>query len=232
MKVRFLHEEEIELAALATLDAYGRRFGEVAGPPVPVEEILECDLELDFGFEDLRGGGFGADALGAMWVQERKVRVDSSLDPTLYPDKEGRYRFTMGHEIGHWQLHRHLFLADANQDSLFGASQEPSVICRAGEAKKPPIEWQADAFAGRLLMPREMVTRVWADANGGENLRFVGGNDEVASLPMRRRTQSGPKLTIVREMAKTFNVSMQAMEIRLTAMGLVRDHDKGSCLFG
>lgn len=232
MKVKFLPEEEIELAALATLDAYGRRFSEVAAPPVPVEEMLECDLELDFGFEDLRGSGFGADALGAMWVQERKVRVDSSLDPTVYPDKEGRYRFTMGHEIGHWQLHRHLFLADANQDSLFGVSQEPSVICRAGEGKKPPIEWQADAFAGRLLMPKKMVIQAWAEVNGGESPRFVGGNDKVASLPTQRRVQSGPKLTIVREMAQTFNVSMQAMEIRLTAMGLIRDHDKETCLFG
>jgi hypothetical protein len=66
-----------------------------------------------------------------MWAAERRVRVDSSLDPAEFPAKEGRYRFTVGHEVGHWQLHRHLFLANACQDSLFEAPSEPSVVCRA-----------------------------------------------------------------------------------------------------
>lgn len=232
MKVKFLREEDIELAARATLATYGRRFGGVAAPPVPVEEILECDLELDLDFEDLRDGGFGADALGAMWVRERKVRVDSSLDPTIYPDKEGRYRFTVAHEIGHWQLHRYYFLTDPNQDSLFDASQEPSVVCRVGQWKKPPIEWQADAFAGRLLMPREMVLRAWAEANGSEAPRFAGVSGEVASLTARHGARSATQTAIVRELARTFDVSAQAMRIRLTAMGLIRAHSKGSCLFG
>ena len=131
MKVGFLSEEELETVALETLGSYGRRFEEVLSPPVPVEEILECDLELDFGLEDLAEAGLGEDALGAIWAAERRVRVDSSLDPTEFPAKESRYRFTVGHEVGHWQLHRHLFLANVGQDSLFGATSEPSVVCRA-----------------------------------------------------------------------------------------------------
>lgn len=208
--------DEIEAAAVATLNSYGRRFGEVGAPPVPVEEILECDLGLDFGLEDLKGD-FGDDALGALWAGDRRVRVDTSLDPTLFPEKEGRYRFTVGHEIGHWQLHRHLFLAEVDQGSLFDASSEPSVVCRIGFGK-PPIEWQADAFSARLLMPAKMLTRVWAEAKGG-----LG----PASRTARRHD---PSRTRIESMARVFKVSAQAMRIRLIELGLIVDHE-GARLF-
>lgn len=229
MRLRYLREDEIEAAALETLDAYGRRFEKVAAPPVPVEEILECDLRLEFGFEDLMDA-FGADALGAMWVRERRVRVDTSLDPSVFPEKEGRYRFTVAHEIGHWQLHRHLFLADANQGSLFSAQAEPSVVCRTGSTK-PPIEWQADAFSSRLLMPKEMVVRAWTELDRGEDPRFVREEGEATPLPRRSRAFDDPRALVVR-MAKRFAVSAQAMRIRLTGLGLIKAHGSGYSLFG
>ena len=216
MKVGYLQVDEIEAAAAATLASYGRRFGKVLAPPVPVEEILECDLELDFGLEDLKAD-FGSDALGALWASERKVRVDASLDPTLFPEKEGRYRFTVGHEIGHWQLHRHLFVADADQGSLFDEPSEPSVVCRTG-SRKPPIEWQADAFSARLLMPAEMLTRAWAEASGGRG---------ASSRAARRH---GSTFATVGRMAREFEVSAQAMRIRLIALGLIPGHG-GDSLF-
>lgn len=216
MKVEYLLADEIETAAIATLNSYGRRFGEVWTPPVPVEEILECDLDLDFGLEDLKED-FGADTLGALWAGERRVRVDVSLDPTLFPEKEGRYRFTVGHEICHWQLHRHRFLAEVDQGSLFDASSEPSVVCRTGSGK-PPIEWQADAFSARLLMPAEMLTRIWAEAKGGH---------VSASRTARRQDPTG---VMVARMARVFEVSAQAMRIRLIELGLIADHE-GASLF-
>ncbi len=219
MKVGYLLVDEIEAAAAMTLDSYERRFGEVLAPPVPVEEILECDLKLDFGLEDLKAD-LGADALGALWAGERRVRVDASLDPTLFPEKEGRYRFTVGHEIGHWQLHRHLFVANADQGSLFDKPSEPSVICRSGYGK-PPIEWQADAFSARLLMPKEMLTRVWAGAKTG--------NATSPHAPGRREQGCDPTTTVGR-MAREFGVSVQAMRIRLIELGLISGHG-GDSLF-
>ena len=52
MAVRFLPEVHIERAAEALLVEYGRKFGEVAAPPVPVEEIIECHFDLSLGFDD------------------------------------------------------------------------------------------------------------------------------------------------------------------------------------
>lgn len=231
MKVGYLTEAEIETSALRTLASYERRFEEVPAPPVPVEEILECDLELDFGLEDLAAAGFGEDALGALWAAERRVRVDSSLDPDEFPRKEGRYRFTVAHEIGHWQLHRHRFLLGVNQDPLFGSSSEPSVVCRAGYAKKPPIEWQADAFASRLLMPKGMVARAW-EVQHGADPHFVGGQATASPSRHGLRFRADPADEVTGAMAAMFGVSSQAMGIRLRDLGLIRHHGKEESMFG
>jgi hypothetical protein len=47
--------------------------------------------------------------------------IDESLDPDEKPAKEGRYRYTAAHEVGHWRLHRHLFGKDPTQTSLLDA---------------------------------------------------------------------------------------------------------------
>ena len=147
MKVPYLTREQIEAAANKLLMAYSQQFGWGGEPPIPVEEIVECHLELDFGFENFAVSPRNAATLGAMWVAERRIRIDESLDPTMHPTKEGRYRFTISHEVGHWELHRPLFLARAQQPSFFEAPSEPNIICRAPlpQIQKEPIEWQADA---------------------------------------------------------------------------------------
>lgn len=231
MKVQYLTEDKIETSAVQTLTSYERRFGEVSGPPVPVEEILECDLGLDFGLEDLAAAGLGEDALGAMWAAERRVRVDSSLDPDEFPRHEGCYRFTVAHEVGHWQLHRHHFLLGANQDSLFGGSSDPSVVCRAG-SRKESIEWQADAFAARLLMPKGMVAQAWERRRGDAGPHFVGEEGPAASPRRGRHFWVDPTEETTSAMATMFGVSLQAMGIRLRDLGLIRDHRKEHSMFG
>ena len=49
---------------------------------------------------------------------ERRIVIDESLDPEENPSMEGRYRFTLAHEVGHWRLHRHLFAKDPAQVSI------------------------------------------------------------------------------------------------------------------
>jgi hypothetical protein len=231
MKVRFLSREEIEFAAISTVFAYERQFEKITDPPIPVEEILECHLELDLRFEDLVGSHSAPDALGAIWMHQREVKIDASLDPTVFPQKEGRYCFTVGHEIGHWQLHRYLFLADANQFSLFDVTQEPSIVCRAGQSKDP-IEWQADTFSSYLLMPKRMVIRAWEQVYGSHRPYFAAR--EMTSLSERCSSAKGwpPSVEVARKMAGKFKVSAQAMQIRLVELGLLRNQHRVSSLFG
>ena len=100
------------------------------------------------------------DVLGALWVDSREVFVDQSLDPEDRPWLEGRYRYTLGHEVGHWQLHCDQLGVSTGQGSLFSREPESTIICRKSQAKER-IEWQADYFASTLLMPRTLVMAAW-----------------------------------------------------------------------
>ena len=188
MKVDRLSRDVIEGAALSLLAEYERKYSGATMLPVPVDDIVECHLELDFGFTDLIGSQKVPDVLGALWFDDRKVRIDQSLDPDENPAKEGRYRYTVAHECGHWILHRRYFVNRAAQPMLFDAEVEPSIVCRSSQ-KKELIEWQADTFASYLLMPKDAVFTVWQELHG--NLEPYCAADEIAELSARWGTENG-----------------------------------------
>jgi len=229
-KVKFLKHRDIENAALCLLAEYGRKYGEVTQPPIPVEEVLEAHLKLSLDFDNLPERLGAADVLGAMWVRDRQVIIDESLVPEDNPKKQGRYRFTLSHEIGHWELHRHYFLADDAQPKLFGKKPKPSIVCRS-RSRKEPIEWQADMFAGYLLMPQAMIMRAWESHYGTPDPYIA--KDEIADLSARwgLAEDEQPTVEIAKDLARAFNVSGQAMQIRLIGMGLIRTEAPAPGLF-
>lgn len=230
INVKFIPEAHLERAAIELLAVYGRKYGEVAVPPIPAEEILECHLELSLGFDDLTTRFGEAGILGATWIEDKNVLIDQSLDPTENPRMEGRYRFTVAHEAGHWVLHRYQLMA-ARSAPLLNKAPEPSIICRA-TAKKPPIESQADRFAGYLLMPEEMVRRHWTDTNGSP-APYVA-QEEIAQLTAQLNLTKDDQPTVERSkrMAGAFHVSGQAMQIRLINLGLILTKKPPPSLFG
>jgi len=218
--VPFLRESAIEDETLCLLADYGRRYGTVVAPPVPVEGMLESLLELDVDFDDLPALLGMSDVLGATWFEDKRVVVDMSIDPTVDASKEGRYHFTLAHEIAHWRLHRHLFARNPAQGSLFGDKAEPSIVCGA-RSRREPAEWQADRFAGFLLMPKAMVSQAWRTRRDG--LEPYVAKEEIADLSARwgLAEDKRPTVEIARDMAREFNVSGQAMQIRLIGLGLI-----------
>jgi hypothetical protein len=229
MHVKFMPVKHIERAASELLLAYGQQFGDVAAPPVPVEEILECHFGLSLGFDDLRTCLSDGDVLGATWIEDKSVLIDQSLDPTTNPHIEGRYHFTVAHEAGHWVLHRHQ-LMEARETPLFDGEPAPSIICRS-TSNKPPIELQADCFAGFLLMPEAMVRQVWTELTG--DVAPYVAEDELQQLRQRFRLadEEQPTVEVAKRMAEVFRVSGQAMQIRLLALHLVLPEKPPPSLF-
>ncbi len=217
--VPFLSKTQIKREAAVLLSEYGERFGAVVEPPVPIDEILEVHLQLAFELSDMNAMfGFG-DVLGALWIAEKTVRVDKSLDPVLFPRRKGRYRFTLAHETGHWRLHRHLYTADANQAQFFGGQSKPAYVCRSSEASKP-VEWQANYFAAQLLMPSNLLRAGWEKWRG--NLNPVAETDllQAARTPSTETPQAVVE-RFLRPFADTFEVSGEAMRIRLEELELI-----------
>ena len=231
MNYPFIPEPRIERAALELLDGYGRRFGFIENPPVPVEEILEAFLSVDLEFDDLAAKYRLPDALGATFLAENRVVIDQFLDPSENPRMSGRYRFTLGHEIGHLKLHAPRREQTAN---LFGALSEPEapavILCRG--SLKPPEEWQADCFSSHLLMPKDMVVAAWLEETGGTSPHDA--IEEAASLTVSSEYAVRgwkPAVQIARQMAARFDVSGESMQIRLESMGLLLIKPRAPGLF-
>lgn len=233
-EVPYLKKEVIEAEAAIVLAEYSREHGEVTAPPIPIDEIVELHLKLTLEIMDLQQLFKFGDVHGAIWFRSQRVGVDQSLDPARNPAKRGRYHFTLAHEAGHWRLHRHLYLRDMNQPSLFPEHDpKPDYVCRSSEKKKP-VEWQADQFAANLLMPRELVKQAWRDWHGSlepialTDLQEVRTKILTAEVLRRggfRADDSAADDMVLehcsRPLADKFQVSAEAMRIRLEVMGFL-----------
>ena len=146
--------------ALAGVPAYvwdGERL------PVPVEEIVDSCYGLYVrdvdGIADAPGApalapgqslsGLLLPARGEIWVNADEARQ--------WPP---RRRFTIGHELGHWVMHR-----TAGQQSLFCRRATIDESGRRAQVVRD-IEEEASAFAAELLMPRWLFVREHAPARG------------------------------------------------------------------
>ena len=230
INAKFIPEAHIERAAMELLAAYGKKYGEVTEPPIPVDEILECQLNLSLRFKDLAQHYGRNDMLGATWIDKKIVVIDQSLEPDDNPKMRGRYRFTVAHEVGHWVLHREQLLA-ARSAPLLNQAPEPSIICRTAD-RKLPVETQADRFAGFLLMPEEMVRCQWREIAGSDD-PYVA-EEEIAWLESQSDRVGGgqPTVELARWMADAFHVSGQAMQIRLVNLKLILPKKPPASLFG
>ena len=244
INVKFLSEQQIEREALGLLEAYFHELGKPIQIPVPAENILQLHLGLSLDFDDRQAVLGIPDVLGALWADKGEVFIDQSLEPEEHPAMEGRYHFSVGHEIGHWQLHRQYFRNADEQGEMFTDSQPgPTVICRTSQAKER-IEWQANYFSSCFLMPRQCVLAAWpgrfgslkpivyadiAEQNGTR--RPLRGGMEPIGMVLRDAIKQAfePHAdtfeTVAWEFAPKFRVSIQAMRIRLENLGLLRiDH--------
>jgi hypothetical protein len=147
--------------------------------PVPIEDIadtvyglLVCDVDdmsAAPGAPRLAPGqslsGLLLGARGEIWVNAEEART--------WPT---RRRFTIGHELGHWELHRDL------QRALFCRS---TMVKETQPSTVPDIEEEASRFAAALLMPQWLMVRAYG--RHGDNLDAMCKAFRTSGVAMRRR---------------------------------------------
>ena len=99
-----------------------------------------------------------------------------------------RQRFTIAHELGHFELHRAMITANVHVDKDFPALMRDPRSATGTEQ----LEIQANQFAAELLMPSKLIRQELA------RKQF----DIEDERPME-------------ELAKKFRVSKQALEYRI-----------------
>ena len=161
--------------------------------PIPIEDIAEHYLGYSIDFAD-EGLFSDPEILGGIDFEENRIYVNASVE-----DHDGRYCFTIAHEIGHHVLHRDAYLQN-------GGDGEKEILCRDSR-NKPQIEVEADRFAAALLMPSEAVQSVIGNIKSKRRVATIGQARGLAS-------------NVIKE-GKFDNVSNTAMVNRLIDLGII-----------
>jgi Zn-dependent peptidase ImmA (M78 family) len=219
-RVAWLSKAQIEQEVHDLLSAWSAFAGQEAKPPIPVEAIIEKYLEITLEYEDLDKSLGIPGVLGATWVKEKKMAINSCL----LDGGEGRIAFTCGHEIGHWILHCSYFFEQFSRLGRRADDDSPAVICRTS-AFKQRGEWQADHFSGCLIMPGMEVKEAYEKVFGQEPLILY---NRKSCFGRYNPMVLDPALDTVKEIAQEVihqgaftNVSREAMVYRLQELGLM-----------
>ena len=165
---------------------------------VPVRAEVIAEQFLEYTIEITNEGIFSdPECLGGIVFNENCIKINSTVE-----NHEGRYNFTIAHEIGHHVLHRDIYLEQR-------VNENNRIICReAGD--KPLVEQQADRFAAALLMPKEEVSAAFA---------LVGEGSLPTSTPTTKALRALANKVVV--IGGFSNVSNTAMVNRLVDLRLV-----------
>lgn len=233
MKYPYLRTDEIDAAAGRLLQV---AFGAADGIPYPLDlealvfeylcerEDLVFDDEQDLGEQD------GDPILGMMRPFRNAILISA---PLKRDGPEGRYRFTVAHEIGHWVLHRPLFLAAAEQSELFrgnaGEADDLVSLNRnvfpegGGRERLPPEEWQANRFAVALLLDDRILRAAFVERFGEPPLPRRREDGFVRSTSLRKlsRLVASEQVRGRPPLQDLFGLSTEAMAIALESRGYV-----------
>ena len=148
---RFISKIEIEACAL---DIWLRMDKAQIQLPIDASIIAEF-LDLDLVWDTIADDEQGAIAARILPL-EKLIEINENI-PQL---KGGFGESTIAHEIGHWVLH-----IDTEKVERFIGLKQKGVdvrvkpfLCRSSNL--PRIEWQAQYFAGCLLMPQHLLTEL------------------------------------------------------------------------
>lgn len=153
---RFISKIEIEACAL---DIWLQMERSQHGLQLPIDASLIAEfLDLDLVWDTIADDEQGAIAARILPL-EKLIEINGNI-PQL---KGGFGESTIAHEIGHWILH----IDTEKVDSYIRLKQKgvdvkvKPFLCRSSNLAR--IEWQAQYFAGCLLMPQHILTELKQD---------------------------------------------------------------------
>ncbi len=201
-KCKFIPKDQIWSMA----DEFRLKYCPLKKLPVDIEKIIESDLNMFIIPESNIHEYAKIDAY---------LRSDFSgivVDEKQYMDVRDRYksrlRFSFAHEVGHYILHKYVYsqLEFGSPKDLF------NFIMNVPESEYNDFEWQANEFAGRLLVPRDaLVTEI-------EKILIMLKNHSLLEM---LQTQSDQVLERVSpHLCKPFGVSEKVIEMRVQREGL------------
>ncbi len=226
--LKYLRNETIEDITAQRVREYEAKAGVTVKLPVPVEEIVEQVLGLDFDWDVIEEQP-GEQILGGLDAANRKILLNEA-HTDLFDEKPGLLRSTIGHEAGHWDVdidraklahpmlpgielapcfvNRHASKSDRLIEVLFTKAMTDERAYKmyrdltAGQ-DAPEVKSAVDRYQSALLMPK------WLMLEAAEQ-------HDLTSWPELYR------------LAETAQVTISNLTVRLRRLGLIylRDGDK------
>jgi hypothetical protein len=217
---RFIPESEIQEVAQDVLRSFEGKHGSILHY-VPIDDVIgqQLGIHLEVFDDTLLPPAFHGDVLGYIDLRTNTIGVHESILPEE-SGSEGRYSFTMGHEAGHFLLHREEMLADPRQFSCF-EDEQPCLLAKR-DSDLSMREGQADCCSAHLIMPDVLIHQHWKALTGGHrplSLRTIASRFQLAAQ-CKHLPETLAEIYIKR-MARTLKVSPKALLIRLRGMGLI-----------
>ena len=188
-------------------------------PNIAIEKLLNYRIirKPSLGTYDILGEPI--EIAGVIYNKEKVIGISKKFSSTIQ-------NFTLAHELGHAFLHKQTGL---HRDRAIDGSNV--------SAPKDAIELQADKFASYFLMPRKQIVRSFQELfsmnyfslNEDNVFALNGGSLSTFRLKCRnlrdlsRAIASAESFygTRFQSMAEVFNVSIEAMAIRLEELDLI-----------
>jgi Zn-dependent peptidase ImmA (M78 family) len=173
--------------------------------PVDIDHIVEFGYRLEV--RPLKNLKSSLDMEGMLSKDRTTIYVDSDTytDDRFYP----RHRFTLAHEIGHYELHKDFYI-----NASFRTPEEWMELLQNIDPDE--LEWcerHADEFAGRLLVPLDAlnieVNQLRDELKKLEDVSSRHGINNADEL------QKWKAVYVARMIAPKFEVSQQVIEIRI-----------------
>jgi len=187
---------------------------------IPLLEIcqkLEREFQVQFHFDVDLGviSDDGQKVLGKCLPDAMRIYIDRSLS-----DQVERFNFTLAHELAHLTLHRGLSLKKPLEQDT-DERIEIDLVTGRKKLKTPSdrLEWQANALAAAILMPRATVRYAVLIRQNEIGVNNNAGFVFVENIPYSIRDFEDMK----RYLAMVYNVSRTVAEYRMDNLGILID---------
>lgn len=188
--------------------------------PTPLRKFIE-ESSTQFGLlfddtKDLPLTGCGNKILGMFRFRPRTILIDRSIANTP------RATFVLGHEFGHFVLHRNLVLRKEDYTDNEMSDTEHDFVTGKKKLKNERdwIEWQANRFSSALILPSHTFTYALIEYQMMKEIKLNIGRVYVDESP----TNLGLLCGITSFLARLFDVTSVGVEYRLAELGLLIDN--------
>jgi Zn-dependent peptidase ImmA (M78 family) len=171
--------------------------------PVPIDEVIEFKYGIDIvPFPNLQRDfdidGFISGDLSCIYV-----------DDFVFQNRLFRYRFTLGHEIGHLVLHKDLIRSICPTS----VAEWKDFILQVDQEAYDWVEWQAYTFAGMILVPRKSLKEDFVRRM--DSLKKKIAMAKLAELP-RDSYEEYVVDAIAMNLVEKYGVSKEVLNKRIT----------------